>query len=1818
MSQSGATGARPLPNIEVPSVSSRQMAQPSFLDNEWKSNDTFLSPPAQQPSRSESDRSVLSFASMQSVHDRGKEIRVGLEERLVHPGSLAMATAMVNKHREFLRDQTVTAETLSSAIRKHSPRSQLHPKDRFLPYDVLEALINPTSTTELLNSMKFRKGEVKALVNGIFGGDLLSEQESPHGIVALKSLEFRKGQVKTLLTGIFGNDLPSKQESAQRGNQCRRDAISRRILALLILTDKVTEVKRFIQQGINDSVLPLMLPTADEIKVRGLNAEHRVISLASPSMNHKLHECFSRFTDNQLDHFCTNQKLLSAPFFSFPENNSKVCYYDLDFLDSDCVLPIMAVGEPIRGGNGSVQRIEIHHAHHNYRGGAEVPWRNSFAIKKLHIHNEERFKKEVEALLKLSPKGNGKTLDHLVHLELAYKYRDEYFLVFPWAGGNLKEYWKAHDRNPNSYQDVIWFFKQCLGLATGLYRLHNLQNMAIGAAANNTDNTAEDILYGRHGDLKPENILWFDDYHGDLHHLAICDFGSTEFNSIYSKSLVDPEKVRGYSKTYQPPDSHVEDNVNQRFDIWSLGCVFLEFISWLLLGHDETVEGFPAERTRGNPVSAAVVYKEDRFFYIDHSDEKSGYKLAKVNPGVLNWIRKLHHLPSCPESIHKFLDLIQRHMLQPKPSNRNDCEGIRDKLREINESCVDKTYATKGYADTSRGANGGEPQLLETTGDKYNSGPPQNMYYDLNSRSQGVQKPSTKLAVDWPTLQAENQHAELYPALSDEMRDQAPLPREFAFGIRDSTGGPNERRSKHIAQYREPRALKLQVQFTNGTSGDSSELQEQTTNDTTPYATQPEGPEIDFQDDCAGYPQDVIMDISPKASTIGHHSTNIEPCHSMVAEHCQYAGSEAIPSISCGTREPRSTNNVSEIGILPPQSRTKTSSRADRVDATVQAFPAIRGQLNKLSGKLRSLGKRGRGWKALLTREEVRDLRNLIETIEPILGSQRDPDNEDAGHRETSRLMSHSIRPVVLSCLSELQTLESMIRPKQVDALLESKGKALLESLSWRLKGNDVTQSIANLQRCKTSLNLVISSHNSNIERLSLSINDKTTQSDQRLDTFNTNLERSQLDKQQTAIMNWLSPLKPGHNHSQLKSARQPGTAEWFHKSKRFEDWFRGRNTMLWLSGPPGSGKSVMMSQAIEAVASRISQCEEPAAYAFVYCDFRDPNTQDIINIFGALLSQLCAQIGIFPVELVEAYESSTKENHGYGPTIEIISQTIQILSMNRRVYLLIDALDEAKDYKQLVNQLTTLNASSTSMNGLVASRNEVTIQRILAEFPRLCLEDYMSKIDKDVELYIETWLGTDQDLEWLSPDVQSLVLASLMSKSQGSFQWVTCQLGSLRRCRTTRDIKKCLSKLPEGLNETYGRALARTAPSEVNIVKKIMSWLSLATIPLTLHELWEALAIEKGRKEIDDEARLRSQQDILILCNGLITVSSEGYVMLAHLSVRDYLLSGEISKHPETAQFALQPSKCHMELAQDCLTYLSFSELSPGPSSTQGDYLYRLKRLPLIQYASRYWFHHFRNAESDGPLNKLCLGLFYPEGRGNFMSWVQVFNATSPFKWNIFPRHATSLYYAASLGLGSVVDILLQKSTIDEVNAPGSRFGGTAVHAAAIRGHSAIIKRLVEAGADPGKADFNKVTPLHSSAGQGSLETIEILLDCGAPTEAKDGMEGKTSADWARLGGFTDAANLIEQHSHNPRLMNKIELDSDTQSGIHTDTYGERGTIEVWQPRVGYFPNYYERRSGLDSSYITSITAGDKTLVLNSSILLLQDNNREGLGFVW
>jgi hypothetical protein len=170
-------------------------------------------------------------------------------------------------------------------------------------------------------------------------------------------------------------------------------------------------------------------------------------------------------------------------------------------------------------------------------------------------------------------------------------------------------------------------------------------------------------------------------------------------------------------------------------------------------------------------------------------------------------------------------------------------------------------------------------------------------------------------------------------------------------------------------------------------------------------------------------------------------------------------------------------------------------------------------------------------------------------------------------------------------------------------------------------------------------------------------------------------------------------------------------------------------------------------SEIIETFPSFIAG-DKPLAYAFVYCDFRNPETQNIANILGSLLGQLCVQLELFPENLLDAYKSSTENNQGSGPTIEMISEAIQVLSTGQNVCLFIDAMDEAGDFKSLAKTLVSLRTPKSRIKTLVTSRNEVFIQRVFYDVRRISLEHHMIDIDEDIEQYVTARLIIDQDLE--------------------------------------------------------------------------------------------------------------------------------------------------------------------------------------------------------------------------------------------------------------------------------------------------------------------------------------------------------------------------------------------------------------------------------------------------------------------------------------
>ncbi|MCJ7822861.1 MAG: ankyrin repeat domain-containing protein, partial [Armatimonadetes bacterium] len=92
-------------------------------------------------------------------------------------------------------------------------------------------------------------------------------------------------------------------------------------------------------------------------------------------------------------------------------------------------------------------------------------------------------------------------------------------------------------------------------------------------------------------------------------------------------------------------------------------------------------------------------------------------------------------------------------------------------------------------------------------------------------------------------------------------------------------------------------------------------------------------------------------------------------------------------------------------------------------------------------------------------------------------------------------------------------------------------------------------------------------------------------------------------------------------------------------------------------------------------------------------------------------------------------------------------------------------------------------------------------------------------------------------------------------------------------------------------------------------------------------------------------------------------------------------------------------------------------------------------------------------------------------------------------------------------------------------------KWGITTLHRAVGMGQTAVVKVLLEAGADVNAAEpEGGMTPLHSAANRGQTEAAKLLLEAGADVNAK-AKGGETPLSLAVARGNTEVANLFREH---------------------------------------------------------------------------------------
>ncbi|KAL2671303.1 hypothetical protein Neosp_013883 [[Neocosmospora] mangrovei] len=360
----------------------------------------------------------------------------------------------------------------------------------------------------------------------------------------------------------------------------------------------------------------------------------------------------------ELDHLMQNNTLCYTDAEKFQTRQwqflSPVFGDEFKFdLQPEVLLPLTEKGQPIVSGFSLVYKVKVHPAHIPGGPTADSDIEKKLAMKEMDLRIPERKKcllREMKNLQSLRELGH----PNLIRPVAACTTEEHAFFFFPWADkGDLYSFWK----DPANCKDKVvpWMLGQMVGLSDALELLADMNC--------------------RHSDLKPQNILVFPGGNS-IGTLKITDVGISKFHILATTRRLDPTSAQHFTMRYCPPEfgeldadkvnAYIEGShrqkLSRRFDIWSLGCVFLEFLIWVKLGRTEYLD---FDRLMGS---------SQRFYdRMSSTPESSNAKSVNtpesskylVHETVRSWLEKLEELQGTPDDavVQQVLQLVKESML---------------------------------------------------------------------------------------------------------------------------------------------------------------------------------------------------------------------------------------------------------------------------------------------------------------------------------------------------------------------------------------------------------------------------------------------------------------------------------------------------------------------------------------------------------------------------------------------------------------------------------------------------------------------------------------------------------------------------------------------------------------------------------------------------------------------------------------------------------------------------------------------------------------------------------------------------------------------------------------------------------------------------------------------------------------------------------------------------------------------------------------------------------------------------------------------------
>jgi Cdc6-like AAA superfamily ATPase len=262
-------------------------------------------------------------------------------------------------------------------------------------------------------------------------------------------------------------------------------------------------------------------------------------------------------------------------------------------------------------------------------------------------------------------------------------------------------------------------------------------------------------------------------------------------------------------------------------------------------------------------------------------------------------------------------------------------------------------------------------------------------------------------------------------------------------------------------------------------------------------------------------------------------------------------------------------------------------------------------------------------------------------------------------------------------------------------------------------------------------------------------------------------LNRRQYDQDRRDIANWLTPIDYATQQSDFIARRQEGTGLWLLDSDEFQKWLNIRKQMLFCPGMPGAGKTMITSIIVEHLQTKFRN-EPNIGIAYLYCNFRRKQEQQLVDLLASLLKQLLQRRPSVPENVTNLYKRHN--NEGSRPSSEEISKVLHsVITSFSRAFIIVDALDECPisdgGRTRLLSEIFDLRAK-TEANLFTTSR---FIPEIMKKFEgNVSLE--IRAIDEDVRRYLDGHMSLLPSFVLRSLDMQEEIKTAIVKAVDGMY----------------------------------------------------------------------------------------------------------------------------------------------------------------------------------------------------------------------------------------------------------------------------------------------------------------------------------------------------------------------------------------------------------------------------------------------------------------